>query len=121
MINYKKFLIFIIVGAITAMIDIGLMQLLIYFEIHYIAAATIGFFIGLLANFFLHTHVTFRAELSIKVVYRFATVVLINYLGTMFIIHIFQIILSQPLLGKFISLPLVAMNGFLLSKNWVYK
>ncbi|WP_050010615.1 GtrA family protein [Herbaspirillum sp. B65] len=121
MIISKSFLTFIIVGAITALIDIGLMQLLIWVGVYYLVAATLGFFVGLLANFSLHTRVTFGAEYSHSVLVRFVTVVFINYFTTLLIVHLFQITLNEPLLGKLISLPVVAVNGFFLSKNWVYK
>jgi putative flippase GtrA len=117
----KKFSIFIAVGVATALIDIGLMQLLIWFGVYYLVAITLGFFVGLIVNFLLHTHFTFSAEYSHSVLARFATVVLINYCATLLIVHLFQIMLNMPFLGKLVSLPVVAINGFFLSKNWVYK
>ncbi len=117
----KKFYIFIVVGIACALIDIGLMQLLIWFEVYYIVAATLGFFVGLIANFLLHTNITFSTNYSHTALVRFASVVLINYCITLFMVYLFQVIVSMPLLGKLISLPFVAINGFLLSKNWVFK
>jgi putative flippase GtrA len=117
----KQFLIFVAVGAGCALIDIGLMQLLIKFGIYYLVATTLGFFVGLVANFLLHTHVTFGVNYSNCALFRFATVVMINYSLTLSSVYIFQIGLNMPLLGKLISLPFVAISGFLLSKNWVYK
>ena len=110
-----------VVGAATALIDIGLMQLLIWLGIYYILAATLGFFVGLLANFSLHTYVTFGAGYSHSVFVRYGIVVFINYSITLLVVHLFHIMLNEPLLGKLISLPVVAVNGFFLSKNWVYK
>ena len=97
------------------------MQLLIWFGVYYLVATTLGFFVGLVANFLLHTHITFVADYSHGVLARFVSVVLINYCITLSMVYLFQMVVNLPLLGKLISLPLVAFNGFLLSKNWVYK
>jgi putative flippase GtrA len=97
------------------------MQLLIWFGVYYLVATTLGFFVGLIANFLLHTHITFGANYSHGALARFASVVLINYCMTLLMVYLFQMMVNMPLLGKLISLPLVAINGFLLSKNWVYK
>ena len=117
----KKFSIFIVVGISCALIDIGLMQLLIWLGVYTLVASTLGFFVGLIANFLLHTHFTFATNYTHGTLARFASVVLINYCMTLLMVYLFLVIANMPLLGKLISLPLVAINGFLLSKNWVYK
>lgn len=117
----RRFLLFIAIGISCTLIDVGLMQLLIWFGVYYLYAATSGFFLGLMVNFLLHTHVTFSASYSHITLMRFASVVLLNYFVTLLIIYLFQTFLDLPLLGKLISLPFVAINGYLLSKNWVYK
>lgn len=121
MIISRRFSVFIAVGISCALIDVGLMQLLIWFGVNYLYAATMGFFLGLMINFLLHTHVTFSATYSHTILVRFAGVVLLNYFVTLLIIYLFQAFLGLPLLGKSISLLFVAINGYLLSKNWVYK
>lgn len=117
----KEVLMFVIVGIFCAFIDIGIMQLSIWFGLFYIAATTLGFAVGFIANFLLHNHVTFRKVYSHGALVRFASVVLINCFVTVVIVYLFQMALSMPLLGKLVSLPIVALNGFLLSKNWVYR
>ena len=97
------------------------MKLLMLMGVYYLAAATLGFAAGVVVNFFLHTHITFSKKYSHSALMRFMSVVLINYLLTMLIVSLFQMSLNMPILGKIISLPLVAINGFLLSKNWVYR
>ncbi len=117
----RRFLKFIVVGVFCALIDIGLMRLFIWLNLHYLLAASLGFFVGLVANFLMHTHVTFGAKYSHGTLARFISVVLINYFLTMLMVYLSQVVLNMPILGKLISLPLVAGNGFILSKNWVYK
>lgn len=117
----RQFAVFIGVGVVCAVLDVGLMQVLILFSIHHVLAATAGFALGLAANFGLHTRVTFSARYSHSVLVRFMTVVLVNYLITIIFVTIFHAWLEMALFGKMLSLPLVAVNGFLLSKYWVYK
>ncbi len=117
----NQFVVFILVGVTCAIIDVGLMKLLGSIGIYYIYAATIGFVAGLAANFALHTCLTFKASYSHAKLARFMGVVLVNYLITMLCVSGFHHWFDMPVLGKVISLPLVAVNGFLLSKHWVYK
>lgn len=117
----NQFVVFVLVGVTCAVIDVGLMKVLGMFGLHYMYAATIGFAAGLAANFALHTALTFKASYSHAKLVRFMGVVLVNYLITMFCVSQFHHWFGMPVLGKVISLPLVAVNGFLLSKHWVYK
>lgn len=52
---------------------------------------------------------------------RYMAVVLVNYALILIVVQIFNELLSMPVLGKVVSLPLVAINGFFLSKYWIYK
>lgn len=121
MIISRRFLVYVAVGISCAALDIGLMKLLISLGINYLLAATFGFLAGLILNFLLHTRVTFRAQYSHYAFVRYMVVVLANYILTLLTISLFQVSLDMPLLGKVVSLPLVAVNGFFLIKNWVYR
>lgn len=117
----NQFVVFVLVGVTCAVIDVGLMKLLGMLGLHYMIAASAGFATGLAANFALHTCLTFKARYSHATLVRFMGVVLVNYLITMFCVSLFHYWVDMPVFGKVISLPLVAVNGFLLSKHWVYK
>lgn len=117
----RQFVLFIGVGLACAVIDVGLMQVLIVFNVHYAVAATAGFAVGLAANFLLHTRLTFSARYSHGVLVRFMFVVLANYFITILFVSRFHAWLDMAVLGKVLSLPLVAINGFFLSKRWVYR
>ena len=117
----NPFVVFVLVGVTCAVIDVGLMKLLGMLGLHYMIAASAGFATGLAANFALHTCLTFKARYSHATLVRFMGVVLVNYLITMFCVSLFHYWVDMPVFGKVISLPLVAVNGFLLSKHWVYK
>lgn len=117
----RQFALFIGVGITCAIIDIGLMQLLTSIGVHYLIATTAGFSAGLAVNFLLHTRITFNTVYSHRALMRYMVVVLANYLLTLLTVSLFHAWLDMALLGKVLSLPLVAINGFLLSKHWVYK
>jgi putative flippase GtrA len=119
--SVRQFATFIAVGVVCALLDVGIMAALLHVGIHYTVAATAGFFLSFIVNYFLHTRLTFNARSTKTRFGRFIVVVAINYGLTLLIVVIFETMLSQPLLGKIISLPVIAVNGFFLSKKWVYR
>ncbi len=112
---------FVAGGLLCAAIDIGLMQLLIGAGVHYASATTAGFAAGLLVNYAFHARVTFNTSATAFNFVRFLCVVGINYLLTMACVSLSVPLFGSPLPGKIVSLPLVAANGFLLSKFWIFK
>lgn len=117
----RQFCVFAGVGIACTVIDVCMMKVLLLFGLHHIVAATVGFLSGLVANFLLHTRITFNAKFSKSVFVKFMMVVLINYLLTIVFVSIFDATLGMAMLGKYLSLPVVAVNGFLLSKFWIYR
>jgi putative flippase GtrA len=117
----NQFVVYILVGVTCAVIDIGLMKLLGMLGLHYMVAASLGFAAGLAVNFALHTFLTFKASYSHATLLRYMGVVMVNYLITLSCVSLFHYWLDMPVLGKVISLPVIAVNGFLLGKHWVYK
>lgn len=116
-----QFITYILVGILSAVIDVGLMKLLTVLGMHYLLAANVGFGVGLSANFLMHSRLTFKTSFSNTALTRYIAIVLVNYLITMLCINIVHNWLNMPVLGKIISLPIISVNGFLLSKYWVYK
>lgn len=117
----RQFLIYVSVGLVSALVDVGLMQLLISANIHYLAAATFGFISGFAVNFFLHARITFQKDFSFSMFARYVAVVAANYGLTLVLVQVFYYWLSMPVLGKIVSLPVIAITGFILSKYWIYK
>ena len=113
-------------GVLCALIDIGVMQLLIAAGVGYQVATSAGFATGLLVNYAYHARLTFRAPASTFSFARYLCVVAANYLLTMACVALAVALLGEPhahsaLIGKLVSLPLVAFNGFLLGKYWIFK
>ena len=121
LLHWRQFAVFVAGGLLCALVDIGLMQLMISAGIHYASATTAGFAAGLLVNYGFHSRVTFAQPATPARFARFLCVVGINYLLTMACVTLSVSLLGAPLPGKIVSLPLVALNGFVLSKWWIFK
>jgi putative flippase GtrA len=65
--------------------------------------------------------VTFDAPATPASFARYLCVVGINYLLTLGCVALAQSLAGMPLAGKIVSLPLVAVNGYLLGKLWIFK
>ncbi|MGZ5201018.1 MAG: GtrA family protein [Telluria sp.] len=117
----RQFAVFVVGGLLSAFVDIGLMQLLIAGGAHYASAATAGFAAGLLVNYVFHSRVTFESQASPVNFMRYMCLVGMNYGLTIGCVAVAVHLFGNPLLGKIISLPLVALNGFALGKYWIFK
>ena len=117
----RQFVVYVIGGVICALVDIGLMQLLLMKGLPATAAASAGFAAGLLVNYAFHSRVTFSAEASPARFARYLCLVCINWLLTLACVALAQSTLGSPLAGKILSLPLVAVNGYLLGRYWIFK
>jgi putative flippase GtrA len=119
--HWRQFAVYVTGGVICALVDIGLMQALIAGGAHFASATTAGFVAGLLVNFAFHSRVTFAQAATPANFARYLCVVGINYLLTMACVALSASLLGSPLAGKIASLPLVALNGYLLGKYWIFK
>jgi putative flippase GtrA len=119
--HWRQFSVFVAGGVLCALVDIGLMQALIHTGVHYASATTAGFAAGLLVNYAFHSRVTFAQAATPTNFVRYLCVVGINYLLTMACVALSVSLLDSPLAGKLASLPLVALNGYVLGKYWIFK
>ncbi len=120
-VNTRQVVVYLLVGLLTAAVDIGAMQVLIGFGAHYTYAVSAGFALGLVVNYFGHALWTFEARHSLASAVGFLVVVLINYGLTMVCVALSMHLLDAALPGKLLSLPMVATNGYLLTKYWVFR
>lgn len=117
----RQFGVFIAVGLVCAAVDVGFMYWLISAKVSPLVSASWGFALGLCMNFLLHSRLTFKASASWQRLGRFLWVVALNYGVTLACVQAADFWLANPLLGKLISLPVVAISGFYLSRIWVFK
>ena len=116
-----QFAFFIGVGAVCATIDVGVMHTLLELGNSLWLATSAGFLAGLLLNFIAHSRMTFQAQINWRRWWRFLLVVGINYLLTLACVGVLMHWLDNPMIGKLVSLPLVAVNGFVLGRRWIFK
>lgn len=117
----RQFVIFVAVGIVCTLVDVGLLYLLSSNGTNVMLATTVGFAASLAMNFALHLRVTFAATWSQKTYWRYLTIVALHYFVTLAFVAVSVEFFSDPLPGKILSLPLIAVNGFFLSKHWVFK
>jgi putative flippase GtrA len=117
----RQFGLFVFGGVLCALVDIGLMQLLLHNGLHFAGATTAGFLAGLLVNYAFHSRVTFDAAATTSSFARYLCVVGVNYALTLGCVALAQSLAGMPLAGKLVSLPLVSINGYLLGKYWIFK
>ncbi len=116
----RQFLVYLAVGVLCAIVDIGLMQILIGLKVSALISASCGFAAGLMLNFALHSRVTFGVSYAHGQVVRYLMLVLVNYLMTILLVSLTDLWWGHALAGKIISLPLVALNGFVLGRFWIF-
>jgi putative flippase GtrA len=117
----RQFLLYLAGGVASALIDVGLMQFLIYSGVDYVTATSAGFIAGLIFNYAYHATVTFTAPPSGRSMGRYLAVVAMNYLFTLACVALSVHLVGLAVVGKLLSLPLVAVNGFILGKHWIFK
>jgi putative flippase GtrA len=116
-----QFLVYVSGGVLCALIDVGLMKWLLSTGVGPFAAATTGFLAGLVVNYCFHAKVTFKNVTSAATFLRYLCVVAVNYLITLAMVAASLHLLGMPLVGKILSLPVIAVNGYILSKLWIFK
>lgn len=136
----RQFLVFIGGGLLSSALDIAVLQCLLRADVgvSVAAATTSGFLAGLLLNYGFHARVTFGAlhgSARQARFLRFLCVVGLNYLLTLACVGLALALATTvaagtgghvseagaALAGKLVSLPVVACNGFLLSKYWIFR
>lgn len=117
----RQFAVFLAGGVASAVVDIGVMLALLRAAVPATAAAAAGFGAGLLVNYAFHSRVTFQAAASPANFARYLCVVALNCLLTVACVDAAASLLGSPLAGKILSLPLVAVNSFLLGRYWIFR
>lgn len=118
---HRQFFIFILVGIITSLIDLLVIFILDFFGFNYRACIFFGYLFAISINYYLHSKITFIKKRSPHIFLRFLIVIFANVLLTYFFVEIFVYFDLDYKIAKVISLPLIAANGFFLSKYWIYK
>ena len=113
-----------LVGVISALIDFILVIILFYvFKSNELLAITIGFSISSIFNYLAHKSFSFNArDISHhKSLIKYIIVVISSYFITLGIIHILILNGNSLFIAKIISLLIVYIYGFFISKYFIYK
>jgi putative flippase GtrA len=121
LVKYRQVLMFLLVGASSAAIDVGLLQLMLYNGASVLAATSLAFVTGLAFNFVCHARYTFTADMGGYTLLRYLCVVALNYLLTLACVGAAVALGWAPVAGKIVSMALVPLNSFLLGKHWIFK
>jgi len=118
----KQFAVSVAVGGASALLDVGVTALLLYFTVAGLVAVSVGFTAGVGLNYTLHAKVTFQqTKISGGSIGRYLTVLMLNYLLTLAIVEGSVTLFAAPVLaGKIVSLPVIAVIGYILSRYWVF-
>ena len=116
-----RFAVYVLVGMVSAAIDLLTLSLLIEVGIKQLPAVTVAFAAGFIFNIKAHSVFTFNSQLNRKSGIRFTAVVAINYLLTLIVIETLAIFSLDLFNAKLVSLPIIAVSGFLLGRHWAFK
>jgi putative flippase GtrA len=117
-----KFVVYLAGGVVSALVDIGIMQIMIASQVAPLLATSVGFVSGLCVNYLFHSRLTFKdAAPGNGSLPRYLSVVAFNYMITLGLVAASLGLFGQALPGKLLSLPVIAVNGYLLGKHWIFK
>jgi len=116
----RKFVVYLLVGVFSAAIDVFVFQFMMYLDHSVNFSLLSSFLSGIGINYIGHTNFTFRVRFSCASFARYLAVVVLNYFLAFFVVWACVIAWDNPLLGKLISLPVVALNGYHLGRKWIF-
>ena len=117
----SRFSVYVLVGAVSAGIDLLTLSALIAVGLKPLPALTIAFAAGYIFNIKAHSLYTFDSTLNRKSGIRFTAVVVMNYLLTLVIIETLTNFSVELFSAKLVSLPIIAVTGYLLGRHWAFK
>jgi putative flippase GtrA len=120
----SEFLLFLLVGALTTVVYIGLFALLTeVVVVNHRVAITIAYPVAVGFHYLMNYHVTFRPR-GVAVtggVYRYLVLVLINFLISVAVLElVVQLAGLPPVVGAIASIGATVIASYLLSKHWVF-
>lgn len=118
--KYRQVLMFLLVGSSSALIDLGLFQLMLYNGASVRAATSLAFLTGLAFNFVCHARYTFTSSMDARTLLRFLCVVALNYLVTLALVSAAVALGAAPVAGKLVALLIVPFNSYFLGKHWIF-
>ncbi len=116
----KKFIIYVLVGGFSAVVDLGAFQWLIYLGYSVNVALFSSFISGLCVNYVGHVSFTFKVKFSWVSFVKYLFVVVLNYFLAFSVVWVCILVWNSPFFGKLVSLPVVALSGYYAGKRWIF-
>lgn len=116
-----KFVVYVIVGSLSAIIDLAALNILLRLETTQWLAVSVAFVAGFVFNVKAHALFTFASPLTSKSALKFTAVVAVNYLLTLLIIEALTAFSCSLMTAKVVSLPIIAVTGYILGRHWAFK
>jgi putative flippase GtrA len=117
----QRFFVYLIGGILSAAVDVAIFQILLFYEVNLFYATTIGFTVSLCINYLFHAKFTFSSKVHSSSFAKYLIVVAFNYMITLGMVIFFSWLISSALVGKIVSLPIIAIIGYFSGKYWIYK
>lgn len=114
---------YLLVGGLSAAIDVFVLWILLAAAMARAPAVAVAMVAGMVANYALHRVYTFRTRraLSAGSVTLYVSIVAVNYVLTLAIIEAGLHLGLSVIWGKIVSLPLIAVSGFLFTRRFVFR
>lgn len=117
----RQIVLYVAVGVASAIVDIGTLRALLLAGNGTTTAVSLAFVAGLVFNYVCQQRLTFRARHSLQSALRFLAVVAVNYGQTLLFVHATLLLGGTVVIGKLLSLPCVALVGFVAGKFWTFR
>ncbi|WP_233139564.1 GtrA family protein [Aggregatibacter actinomycetemcomitans] len=114
---------FFSVGGISALVDIGCLYLFSKILLwNNELSISLAFILGLVFNYFSHTYFTFQEKANVGNLVKYLILFLLNYINTIVLMYlVIELLHIDIIVAKVITLPIIAVTTFVISKVWVYK
>jgi len=122
--NQISIAIFLLVGTLSAIVNLGSFSLLFHFcKMHYQFSVSIAYILSVIFHFFANRRFSFRNH-HIQItnqIPKYLTMIGMNYLLTLFIVHIVVEVMGfTPYFGIVCAIGVTVWTSYILSRFWVF-
>ncbi len=119
--HVKGVSLYVIGGVLTVVVDLIFTWLGLKLSLGTLFALTLGTGVGLAFNYMFHAYVTFSSVATSKNFGKFIILIGLNYLTMLAVVYGLTYFTSvSTLIAKLLSFPIIAINGYLLGKYWIF-
>jgi len=121
-IQINQLLRFLVIGGISVVLDyLSFLFLLNAMNASLFLVNSIAYITGFAFNFFGHAFFTYQMKPGLYTAVKYTVTAIVNYGLSLGIIFIGILFFPSPEFWKFISICVIAMNGFLMGRFWIFR